>query len=220
MLGAKKGIAIDLEEVQEWSRALRSMARSADVMLLDPGRIVEDYPTGRAQIEQNLVGFDLRALREGKSVGLDTSRLNFQRESAAQTSIVSSSVDIIFSNSFFEHIEDPEEIIREMARITVPGGLSIHAIDCVDHAIYGDPACHPLQFLRISKPGMINGSNRLRIPEFPKLFESHGFEIREIIPIKEIEIDDATHQSFALPWRAMPRKSIELVQALIVARRM
>jgi ubiquinone/menaquinone biosynthesis C-methylase UbiE len=42
-----------------------------------------------------------------------------------------SSIDIIISNSFFEHLEDPEEIIKEMARITARGGLSIHAINCV-----------------------------------------------------------------------------------------
>lgn len=219
MLGAKKGIAIDLEQTQEPARALRSMARSADVMLLDHGRIVGNYQVSRAQIEQSLVGFDLPALREGKSSGVDTSRLNFLCESAAETSIESSSIDIIISNSFFEHLNDPEEIIKEMARITARGGLSIHAIDCVDHEIYGDPSCHPLQFLRTSKPGMINGSNRLRLPEFPALFERHNFEIQEIVPIRKIEIDDDTHQSFALPWRAMPRKSLELVQGLIVARR-
>ena len=219
MLGARKGSAIDLEIMQDPPRAFRAMARSAEVMLVEPSRIVGNYPISRAQIEQNLSSFDLTALREGKSSGIDLSRLNFQRDSAAQISIESSSIDIIMSNSFLEHVDDLEAIIGEMARVTIPGGVSIHAIDTIDHTSYGDPSCHPLQFLRVSKPGMINGCNRIRILEFPALFERHGFEIQQVIPIKKIEVDDTMRQSFAPAWRTMPQNFLEVVQGLIVSRR-
>jgi SAM-dependent methyltransferase len=219
MLGAARAIAVDLEPIQEPARAFRAMARSAEAMLGDPQRLVGSYPISRTEIESNLAGFDLQKLREGLEEGIDVRRLFLMRESASKLPIDTASVDMVISNSFFEHIEDLDAVLREIARVTKPGGLSIHNIDGADHVAYSDPSRHPLEFLRVAQAGMVDECNRVRIAEFPALFERHGFEVRQVVPIERISVDAAYQQSFVSPWREMPREWIELVKGTVVARR-
>jgi SAM-dependent methyltransferase len=219
MLGAARGVAVDLEPIQDPSRAFRAMGRSAEAILGDPRRVVGDYPVNRAEIEENLTDFDLQKLRNGSGDGIDATRLFLLQQSASDLPIPPASVDLVISNSFFEHIEDLDAVISEMARVTVPGGLGIHNIDGADHVSYSDPARHPLQFLRVDRPGMVDECNRLRIVEFPELFERHGFEPVQVIPVEQLSIDDALQQSLALPWRNMPREWLELVKGTVVVRR-
>lgn len=220
LLGAARAKGVELQDMQDPARAFRAMARAAEVLFSDPKQIVGDYPITRAEIERNLAGFDLQKLREGWEDGLDPTRIRLLQESAESLSIEASSIDVIMSNSFLEHVEVPDSILREMARITAPGGLGIHNIDGVDHASYADPLCHPLEFLRVEQPGMVNDSNRIRVHEFRGLFERHGFETLQINPVRRIPIDKATHQSFASPWREMQREWLEVAMGVIVVRRL
>jgi len=219
MLGARNAISVDTDEVQNLARACRAMARSADVLLIDPARIIGDHPISRAMIERNLAGFDLSAMRSGCPDGIDSGRLQFRRESAARLAVKANSIDIVISNSFLEHVEDPGAVVAEMARVTVRGGRGIHSIDGTDHQAYRDPSRHPLQFLREGKLGMFYGCNRVRIAEFARLFERHGFVVEQIIPIRTIAVDDALRSSFQPPWRYMPPDDLSLAQAVVAVQR-
>jgi hypothetical protein len=50
MLGAKRGIAVDLDSIQDRERALKALADCAAMMLVDPRGLVGDYPIERAKV--------------------------------------------------------------------------------------------------------------------------------------------------------------------------
>jgi SAM-dependent methyltransferase len=219
LLGARRAFAADLQPIQDEKRAALALARIADILLTDPGRIVRDFAVLPEDVRKQLEGFDLAALRTGNIQGVDSSRLKLLVGSASRFPLEDGSIDVITSNSFFEHLEDPDEIIREMARITAPGGLGIHNIDGADHAIYGDPDVHPLSFLHSTDRGMVNGSNRIRPLEFPKRFEKLGFSLQQFIPLHTISIDADLRNRFAAHWRKMPDEMLQVVRATLVVKR-
>jgi len=55
-------------------------------------------------------------------------------------------VDLVLSNSVYEHLDDVEGITRALAAITRPGGLNIHFVDLRDHYFK-----YPFEMLRYSE---------------------------------------------------------------------
>lgn len=217
-MGASECTCVDLDEVQDNARAMRGLARLVDWLLQDPRSILHDDPITRADIEKNLVGFDIAALRRGDPAGLG-SRLRHRRESAGALSLASGSIGYATSNSFLEHVDDIHGVLGELARVTRVGGYGVHSIDGKDHESYSATPCGPLDFLRSPAGKMVNGSNRIRIHEFPVLFEQHGFVVQELIPEHRTTLTDREVAAFAEPWRSMPRESLEVLTGRIVVRR-
>ena len=122
MLGAKRGIAVDLDEIQDTSRAARALADLAGILLVNPTEILGDYAITREQMLQNIASFDLTKLQAGDPAGIDPERLCYRRESVHALSSPDADADIVISNSFFEHIPRADEAIAQIARITRPGG--------------------------------------------------------------------------------------------------
>jgi SAM-dependent methyltransferase len=89
-------------------------------------------------------------------------------------------VDLVISNSVFEHVDDVEGILRALAVLTSPEGLHIHFVDLRDHFFK-----YPFEMLRYSKKawyGWLNPSsnhNRYRIWDYRRAFE-HAFQRVEI----------------------------------------
>ncbi len=54
------------------------------------------------------------------------------------------SIDLVLSNAVLEHLSDLPKAIREMARITRPGGVHSHQVDCRDHRNFARPLDHLL----------------------------------------------------------------------------
>jgi SAM-dependent methyltransferase len=219
LLGARRAFAADLEPIQDERRAALALAHIADVLLTDPARIVRDFAVSPDEVHRRLEGFNLPALRAGDIRGVDSSRLRLLVASASKLPSDDGSIDVVTSNSFLEHIEDPDEVISEMARVTAPGGFGIHNIDGADHAIYFDAKLHPLSFLCSHETGMVNGSNRIRPVEFLQRFEKHGFSIQEFIPVTTISIDNDLRKQLTSPWRKMPDEVLQVVRGTAVVRR-
>lgn len=82
-------------------------------------------------------------------------------------------VDLIISNSVYEHLEDVEGITRALAALTKPGGLHIHFVDLRDHFFK-----YPFEMLAYSKQvwyGWLNPSsnhNRYRVWDYRRVFEA------------------------------------------------
>lgn len=93
-------------------------------------------------------------------------------------------IDIVFSNAVYEHIDKPESSISELSRVTKIWWIWIHTIDFRDH-IFNQKW---LYFLTISDT-LFNfffkkswaWVNRKRYSDFKKYFEQNSFEILEDI---------------------------------------
>lgn len=218
-LGAKRGIGVDLDEVQDQGKAVMALADVAAHMILDSGSIAWDRPIAREQVLKNLASFDLAKLRRGEVDGVDPERLRFCRDSIYEMSIGDGEADVVMSNAFLEHIPDVRRGIREMARITKPGGFSVHNIDLTDHRRYGGER-GPLDFLTESEGAeMVSGSNRLRAHEFVNLFESEGFEVVQFAPRQPVGATEAMRARFVRPYRDMSLEQLDPMMLVIVAKK-
>ncbi|MDT7813179.1 MAG: hypothetical protein QOJ42_3095 [Acidobacteriaceae bacterium] len=220
MLGARRGIAIDLDEVYDWSNAVRGLAELAATMLIAPSELVGEYSITAEEVLRNIGSFDLARLDAGDRSGLDPGRLIHRRESVHGLSLATAEVDLLFSNAFFEHIPAVEDAIAELARVTRPGGMGVHVIDCTDHRRYQDSAVHPLQFLTEVHTGpLVYGSNRMRPSEFAALFERYGFEVVTLDAFQCTTVDDELRGRLVEPFQSMPEECLAVTMAKLVVRR-
>ncbi len=92
-------------------------------------------------------------------------------------------VDLVISNSVYEHLEDVTEITRALASLTKPDGLHIHFVDLRDHFFK-----YPFEMLCYSERawrGWLNPSsnhNRYRLWDYRSVFEAYlsNVEITEL----------------------------------------
>ena len=66
---------------------------------------------------------------------------------------------------------------------------------------------------------MYRNSNRIRPLEFAPIFEKHGFQVQQFIPMRKIELTGEQIAAFAEPWCSMTRDVLEVVSATVVTRR-
>jgi SAM-dependent methyltransferase len=82
-------------------------------------------------------------------------------------------VDMVLSNSVLEHVNDVAGAVRDLARVTAPGGQHFHFIDLRDH-FFSYPfemLCHSERtWRRFLNPG--SNLNRLRVWDYERLFSS------------------------------------------------
>lgn len=98
------------------------------------------------------------------------------------------SIDLCFSQSVYEHVKNPEESIKDLARITKTWWIHIHHIDFKDHIIDRES----LFFLKIPKKifdllfyNSWAWVNRKRSSDFETYFKNAWFEILDIVTISE-----------------------------------
>lgn len=90
------------------------------------------------------------------------------------------SIDLIFSNAVYEHVDDPQSSIKELSRVTKKWWLSIHTIDFRDH-IFDQKSLFFLSLptwlfnFLFKKAGA--WVNRKRYDDFINYFEQNWFEI-------------------------------------------
>jgi SAM-dependent methyltransferase len=220
LAGARRGIGVDLDPVQDVQLATRALCRTASYMLLDPRLVVGDYPVSREQAAAYARPLDFMKLLAGDPGGLDPHTLTFANESAASLGLGDGEVDRVLSNSFLEHVPDPRAVIAEMARVTRPGGLVCHHIDGTDHRSHVDPRLHSLAFLQSDpQAALVGGCNRIRPRHYCALLEQHGFQVLHTQVWLRCEVDDRLRSSFVEPYRSMPREDLEVTNLGIWARR-
>ena len=135
-------------------------------------------------------------------------------------SLADGEADVVMSNAFLEHIPDVERGIREIARITKVGGLSVHNIDLTDHRRYGGGA-GPLDFLmESSSEPIVHHSNRVRLSQFTELFQRNGFQIVQQIVHHRLEVPQSLRARFAKPFRSLSQEDLEAGMVRFTARRL
>jgi SAM-dependent methyltransferase len=221
MLGARRGLAIDLDEIQDVPRAARALADLAAMILIDPREVLGDYLITPEQVLKNIASFDLARLRAGDPLGLDPARLTYMRESVHGLSLAKGEADLVVSNAFFEHITLVDDAIAEVSRITRKGGIGVHTIDGSDHRRYDNPACHPLELLtEADNEPLVHGSNRIRPLEFASVFERHGFEVISCEPFESVEVTAELRSRLVEPFRSMTNEALTVAIAKFVVRRL
>jgi len=104
---------------------------------------------------------------------------------ARQTGLPANSVDLVYSNSVFEHVPRQAilEILRESQRTLKPGGLALHNIGCNDHYAFFDRNISFVNFLRFTEAewrpwnNSLQYQNRLRPPQFLALAAEAGLKV-------------------------------------------
>jgi SAM-dependent methyltransferase len=99
---------------------------------------------------------------------------------AEQLTLPDACIDIAFSVSVLEHLENTREVLVNLHRMLRPGGWSLHLIDLRDHSDFGKP----LEFLKYGQAEYerLGGSfqNRLRASDFLALFEDSGYRVEQV----------------------------------------
>lgn len=102
-------------------------------------------------------------------------------------------VDLIISNSVYEHLDDVEGITRALAALTKSDGLHIHFVDLRDHFFK-----YPFEMLTYSKQvwyGWLNPSsnhNRYRVWDYRRVFEASFSRVElTILQRNETELQKA-----------------------------
>jgi SAM-dependent methyltransferase len=220
MLGVDRVVGIDLDVPTDLDESARNLARLAGAAILDPSRIYGDYPITPQKVLGNLAGFDLAKLQRGDPSGADQRRMGLLQKPIESTGLATASVDVVISNSVFEHLPQLDATLAELARITKPGGYGLHGIDTVDHRWYGEPHLHQLEFLTLnSKEPIVFGCNRVRLFEFPELFRRHGFEIVERWTHNKVVISPEFRARMVEPWKSMPDELLDTTWAQVLIRR-
>jgi SAM-dependent methyltransferase len=216
--GASRCCGIDLDPLQE-ELALPGLARTVMDLIAEPKTFLPEGLVTGEDVRRRFLGLDLLALEKADPEALNGGPLEYRNGSADATGLETASVDCVTSNSFLEHVPDPDAVIREMARITRHGGIGWHGIDGVDHRSYGQ-GVGPLDFLAVSSSEpLVFGCNRIRPLEFLGRFEAHGFEVLQCSIIRRVEIRPEERARMLEPWRSMPIEELESVGIRIALRR-
>ena len=82
-------------------------------------------------------------------------------------------VDLVFSNSVLEHVDNMAGVVPGLARVTAPGGQQFHFIDMRDHFFKYpfEMLCHSERVWRgLLNPG--SNLNRMRARDYERLFSA------------------------------------------------
>jgi SAM-dependent methyltransferase len=216
--GARRAYAIDLDEIASIPLACRALYTLVAAAVI--GADGADIRGTAEQILDRVSTFDLKRLADGDPGGIDAHRLRHIRAPIHESGIERESVDLVVSNSVYEHLEDPDSVTAHLARLMRPGGLAVHAIDGFDHRYYADRSTHPLEFLRDkSSPPLVRGCNRIRPLAFTDIFERHGLEVRGIWHGHRLTLTDDLVSSFSDSFRMLPREQLEVARARFYLRK-
>jgi SAM-dependent methyltransferase len=204
LAGAKEGICLELEPIRDLGEAVLHLARIAATVAIDPSIVFPNRTITNRECLANVGDFDLAKLANRDASGLNAGRLQFLQRSADDTGLANQSIDLVVSNSLLEHVPDPEGAVRELARITKPGGFAIHGIDVADHRWYADPSISRLEFLTLeSASPIVHHCNRLRLCDFESIFEKHGFHTVERRPDACHAVPPELRMRLQPTWKAL-----------------
>jgi SAM-dependent methyltransferase len=149
-------------------------------------------PPDDAHNRQLLPRFETHLRLDGELVRPRSDRITLSEADIREVRpTVLPSVDLVISNSVYEHLDDVEGITRALAALTRPGGLHIHFVDLRDHFFK-----YPFEMLTYSKStwyGWLNPSsnhNRYRLWDYRRVFEAF-FSNVEIAVLARDEVNFA-----------------------------
>jgi SAM-dependent methyltransferase len=173
-LGVERHVLVDIrpnarlelvnDSVRRLGSRLQELEAEAERPLRPPG---EPKLTSLAELEERF-GISYLAPRDARATGLPPD-----------------SVDFVSSTATLEHIPTPDvlAILTECNRLLRADGAMSCRIDMRDHHSYFDTSVSPYNFLKFSDRAwsLLNSAlmyqNRLRHPDYLRLFEEAGFDV-------------------------------------------
>lgn len=145
--------------------------------------------------------------------------------------------DLIYSCAAMEHFDKPQEVVREIRRVLVPGGLTIHEIDLRHHR-HADSLGH----LRLSEEEyqreakkygdgrgidqILNGHwtgevfcNRLLASDWKRIFLDEGLQILQFDTLCEVDLATIDPAQYAAPFCARSKNELAPLLIRVVAKR-
>jgi SAM-dependent methyltransferase len=137
------------------------------------------------------------------------------------------SFDFHFSYAVFEHVPGSiiQDILKEAKRLLRPEGVLSHSIDLSDHFAYADNSITKINFLQFSDERWqrLAGNqymyhNRLRAPEFFRLFEEEGVFIARKVENLDAPSLEALKRGFPLDTRfeSIPPEELAITNINVV----
>ena len=213
--------------------ALALGARRA--LLFDRERYLQDGPATAAAHRELLAllpqwfpQVDRRAadaLRiDGERVLPDGEHLSYQLAPADQLPLRDGVVDLTISHSTLEHLRALEASIRELARVTRPGGLGVHQVDLADHLRPDAPLLmlrHSARSWELVASHRRGWTNRLRLPDHLRAFTAAGFDVERLEVIRWLPVDQVASTRAALhaDFRHLDDEALRALGFLCVVRR-
>ena len=106
------------------------------------------------------------------------------------------SYDAVVSTAVLEHVRSPVDALRELARVTRPGGLGLHQVDHRDHRDFNRPLeylCLPDERFDAVFDALFGGcGNRIRPDELAACFDQAGFEVESSEVTQRADVPYAT----------------------------
>lgn len=100
---------------------------NSDVRLLDvgagPGTITMDFAQHVGHVTATEIGAAELALSQGLAETTGVQNIDFAVEDVHALSFADDSFDIVHTHQVLQHVADPVQALREMRRVTKPGGL-------------------------------------------------------------------------------------------------
>ncbi|BDZ39386.1 class I SAM-dependent methyltransferase [Microbacterium suwonense] len=111
----------------ENSAAYLAAHLTADVRLLDvgagPGTITMDFARRVAHVTATEIDADALSLSQSLAAGQGVTNIDFSVEDVHALSFADDTFDIVHAHQVLQHVDDPVRALREMRRVTAPGGL-------------------------------------------------------------------------------------------------
>ena len=117
------------------SHSVRDIANSAaylrphltpETRMLDvgagPGSITVDFARHVAHVTATEIDEGALALSRALAAERETSNISFSVEDVHRLSFADDTFDVVHAHQVLQHVADPVQALREMRRVTVPGG--------------------------------------------------------------------------------------------------
>jgi SAM-dependent methyltransferase len=147
-----------------------------------------------------------------------------QPKGFSQINLPDASVDMVYSNFTFEHLQNPRAIATEIARLLKPGAITAHFIDIEDHSDFANP----FNYLIFSdeewearygdgKTPEWGYENRYRASDFRQFFATSGLTLLKCERLRSAKISDELLKRIAPRFKHYDRDDLQTVWLMIVA---